>query len=113
MRLPLSRTEIAECLSLRLETVSRQFAQLKARGIVETTGRRSFHVRDMAACEATAKAQPSRHSSRRCLTAAGHLLEAIALQQAGKVALTDPERTCELRAVTGIFSVQDFDVVFA
>jgi CRP/FNR family transcriptional regulator len=47
LRLPLSRTEIAECLSLRLETVSRQFAQLKAQGIVETTGRRLFTVRDM------------------------------------------------------------------
>ncbi len=37
LRLPLSRTEIAECLSLRLETVARQFAILKSLGIVETT----------------------------------------------------------------------------
>lgn len=49
IRSPLSRSEIAECLSLRLETVSRQFALLKARGIIETTGRRTFIVRDMVA----------------------------------------------------------------
>ena len=49
LRLPLSRTEIADCLSLRLETISRQFAQLKSRGIVETKGRRNFTVRDMTA----------------------------------------------------------------
>lgn len=47
LRLPLSRTEIAECLSLRLETVSRQFAQLKARRIIETSGRRMFIIRDI------------------------------------------------------------------
>ena len=49
IRLPLSRTEIADCLSLRLETVSRQFALLKSRGIVETQGRRAFKIRDMSA----------------------------------------------------------------
>lgn len=49
IRSPLSRSEIADCLSLRLETVSRQFALLKSRGIIETTGRRNFIVRDMAA----------------------------------------------------------------
>lgn len=48
LRLPLSRSEIAECLSLRLETVSRQFATLKARGILETRGRRNIIIRDMA-----------------------------------------------------------------
>ncbi|NOT73274.1 MAG: Crp/Fnr family transcriptional regulator, partial [Hyphomicrobium sp.] len=47
LRLPLSRTEIAECLGLRLETVSRQFAVLREQGIVETSGRRFFCVRDM------------------------------------------------------------------
>lgn len=49
IRSPLSRSEIADCLSLRLETVSRQFALLKARGIIETTGRRTFVVKDYAA----------------------------------------------------------------
>lgn len=55
--LPLSRTEIAECLSLRLETVSRQFTILKARGIIETRGRRQFRVRDMGALKAYSEAQ--------------------------------------------------------
>jgi CRP/FNR family transcriptional regulator, anaerobic regulatory protein len=49
VRLPLLHTEIVDCLSLRLETISRQFAQLKARGIVETNGRRNLTVRDMPA----------------------------------------------------------------
>jgi CRP/FNR family transcriptional regulator len=49
LRLPLSRTELADCLNLRLETISRQLAHLKARGIVETKGRRDFAVRDMTA----------------------------------------------------------------
>jgi CRP/FNR family transcriptional regulator, anaerobic regulatory protein len=47
--LPLSRTEIAECLGLRLETVSRQFAALKAEGIITTGRRRGLKVADMAA----------------------------------------------------------------
>jgi CRP/FNR family transcriptional regulator len=42
--LPLSRTEIAECLGLRLETVSRQFAQLKAQGLIATGRRRNLRV---------------------------------------------------------------------
>lgn len=46
--LPLSRTEIAECLGLRLETVSRQFAALKAEGIIATGRRRGLKVTDMA-----------------------------------------------------------------
>ncbi|MEQ1670189.1 MAG: Crp/Fnr family transcriptional regulator [Hyphomicrobium sp.] len=55
--LPLSRTEISECLSLRLETVSRQFSQLKSRGIIETSGRRQFRIIDMAALRAYSDAQ--------------------------------------------------------
>ncbi len=47
--LPLSRTEIAECLGLRLETVSRQFAALKAEGIITTGRRRGLKVADMTA----------------------------------------------------------------
>lgn len=42
--LPLSRTEMADCLGLRLETVSRQFALLRARGIITTSNRRTFKV---------------------------------------------------------------------
>lgn len=47
-RLPLSRTEIAECLGLRVETVCRQLAQLKSRGIIATNRRRTFTVNEMA-----------------------------------------------------------------
>lgn len=47
--LPLSRTEIAECLGLRLETVSRQFAQLKAQGVIATGRRRALHVTSLPA----------------------------------------------------------------
>ena len=46
--LPLSRTEIAECLGLRLETVSRQFATLKAEGIIATGRRRGLKVCNLA-----------------------------------------------------------------
>jgi CRP/FNR family transcriptional regulator len=45
--LPLSRTEIAECLGLRLETVSRQFAALKAAGVIATGRRRGLRVCDV------------------------------------------------------------------
>lgn len=53
--LPLSRTEIAECLGLRLETVSRQFAALKSEGIIATGRRRGLKVCDLS--ELTARAQ--------------------------------------------------------
>lgn len=52
--LPLSRTEIAECLNLRLETVSRQFASLKAEGIIATGRRRALKVCDLRGLEARA-----------------------------------------------------------
>ncbi len=45
--LPLSRTEIAECLGLRLETVSRQFAALKSEGIIATGRRRGLRIDDL------------------------------------------------------------------
>jgi CRP/FNR family transcriptional regulator len=46
--LPLSRTEIADCLGLRLETVSRQFASLRTEGIIATGRRRGLKVCDLA-----------------------------------------------------------------
>lgn len=61
LSLPLSRMEMAECLGLRLETVCRQLTQLKARGIIATSGRRHFEVLDMAAlkrCAANASTLP-------------------------------------------------------
>ncbi len=44
--LPLSRTEIAECLALRLETVSRQFANLRSKGVISTIGRRRIALKN-------------------------------------------------------------------
>ncbi len=55
--LPLSRTEFAECLNLRLETVSRQFAVLKAEGIIKTNRRRALQVCDLAGLKARAQVQ--------------------------------------------------------
>lgn len=46
-RLPLSRTEIADCLGLRIETVSRQLTQLKSEGVIATGRKRSFEIRDL------------------------------------------------------------------
>ncbi len=47
IELPLSRTEIAESLGLRLETVSRQFAQLKADHVIATGRRRGLIISNM------------------------------------------------------------------
>lgn len=47
LSLPISRMEMAECLGLRLETVSRQLTRLKAHGIIATSGRRQFEILDM------------------------------------------------------------------
>jgi CRP/FNR family transcriptional regulator len=49
--LPLSRTDMAEYLGLRIETVSRQLRRLSAAGVIETSSRRSLTVRDLAALE--------------------------------------------------------------
>lgn len=47
--IPLSRTDFAACLGLRLETVSRQISNLKAKGIVAAGKTRAFEVLDMKA----------------------------------------------------------------
>lgn len=47
--LPLSRTDFAACLGLRLETVSRQISALKAQGIVAAAKTRALEVCDMNA----------------------------------------------------------------
>jgi CRP/FNR family transcriptional regulator len=49
--LPLSRTDMAEYLGLRIETISRQLRRLSAAGVIETSSRRSLTVRDLAALE--------------------------------------------------------------
>jgi CRP/FNR family transcriptional regulator len=47
--MPLSRTDFAACLGLRLETVSRQISALKAQGIVAAAKTRAIEVCDMKA----------------------------------------------------------------
>jgi CRP/FNR family transcriptional regulator, anaerobic regulatory protein len=44
--LPLSRSEFADCVGLRLETVSRQFSKLKKLGIIVTEDGRSLTILD-------------------------------------------------------------------
>jgi CRP/FNR family transcriptional regulator len=52
--LPLSRSEMADYLGLRIETVSRQLQQLRAAGVIETRGR-TLTVRDVSALERAAE----------------------------------------------------------
>lgn len=47
LELPLSRAEMADCLGLRLETVSRQLRLLQGAGVLERVGVRSLTVRDI------------------------------------------------------------------
>ncbi len=46
--LPMSRGEIADSLSLTIETVSRQFSELRDLGLIETEGRSALRVLDLA-----------------------------------------------------------------
>lgn len=45
--LPMSRRDIADALGLTIETVSRQFADLKESGLIETQGRSIIRVSDL------------------------------------------------------------------
>ena len=45
--LPMSRRDIADSLGLTIETVSRQFAELKDAGLIETQGRSIIRVSDL------------------------------------------------------------------
>jgi CRP/FNR family transcriptional regulator len=49
--LPLSRTEMADYLGLRIETVSRQLKRLRSAGVIEATAGRAITVRDLAALD--------------------------------------------------------------
>ncbi|KAB2919824.1 MAG: Crp/Fnr family transcriptional regulator [Hyphomicrobiaceae bacterium] len=52
---PLSRTEMAEYLGLRIETVSRQIRALRSAGAIEVAEGRAIIVRDLAALERMAQ----------------------------------------------------------
>ena len=58
-KLPLSRAEVADCLGLTIETVSRQITKLKTRGIIELSGNREIHVPDLDRLKTAAHADPS------------------------------------------------------
>lgn len=45
--LPMSRRDIGDSLGLTIETVSRQFSELRERGLLETTGRSKVRLIDM------------------------------------------------------------------
>jgi len=47
--LPMSRRDIGDSLGLTIETVSRQFTELREAGLVETEGRSKVHLSDVAA----------------------------------------------------------------
>lgn len=46
VRMPMSRSDIADYLGLRIETVSRELSSLKAARLIRLTGRQSFRVVD-------------------------------------------------------------------
>jgi CRP/FNR family transcriptional regulator, anaerobic regulatory protein len=50
--LPFSRTELADYLGLTLETVSRQFTQLRTSGVFEVLGKKSIRIKDWRRLEA-------------------------------------------------------------
>lgn len=62
--LPLSRTEMADFLGLRIETVSRQLAHLRDTGVIETARGRAIVVRDVAALERMTESDHSSLTSR-------------------------------------------------
>lgn len=54
LRLPMTRRDIADSLGMTIETVSRQFSELRASGLIATSGRRGVRVIDLARLEARA-----------------------------------------------------------
>jgi CRP/FNR family transcriptional regulator, anaerobic regulatory protein len=71
--LPVSRTEMADYLGLRIETVSRQLAHLRNAGVIDTAKGRTIIVRDVAALERMT--ETDRSSATACIASppqAGH-----------------------------------------
>lgn len=51
LHLPMSRRDIADSLGLTIETISRQFGELRDLGLIETSGRSLVRLRDVARLE--------------------------------------------------------------
>ena len=58
LTLPMSRGDIAHSLGLTLETISRQFADLRAEGLLSTCGRNCVVLTDLAALARAAGQEP-------------------------------------------------------
>lgn len=54
LSLPMSRRDIADSLGLTIETVSRQFGELRAAGVIETVGRSQVRIVDLKGLHARA-----------------------------------------------------------
>lgn len=59
--LPMSRRDIADCLGLTIETVSRQFAELRDAGLIETEGRSLVRLLDLEKLSREAGRTPLPH----------------------------------------------------
>jgi CRP/FNR family transcriptional regulator len=53
-QLPLSRSEISDCLGLTIETVSRQMTRLKTKGVIELVNYREISIPDVGALQEAA-----------------------------------------------------------
>ncbi len=53
-QLPLSRSEISDCLGLTIETVSRQITRLKTKGVIELLNYRDIRIPDVRALQEAA-----------------------------------------------------------
>lgn len=59
--LPMSRQDIADHLGLTIETVCRSLTDIKKSGAISMSSARTFTIRDRAALEAVANAEPRLH----------------------------------------------------
>jgi len=58
-QLPLSRSEISDCLGLTIETVSRQMTRLKSKGVIELVNYREIIIPDIRALQQAAYEAPA------------------------------------------------------